>query len=350
MQLPHPSLLSSDEERATLERESGNPVAISGPSSTQTISQLSEPATVFLSGGVNVASSAGSGSVYLNNTMELSDAVAALSSLSGMQRVAIDRVGSTRTGFTFTLTFTPEDYAVGAVPVLSITSNDLVGVVQRKQARCCAVTVLQRSPINTIVSFWCARGDLGLDLAGIWSAHHHKGLDVHAGTNVATSDRVLQQASPERELKPIPGDFLRLPVTQPHGVTVTVNGIVSACFDNATSCAFAYSEAATPAVTSMEPARGSTVQAGATVTLRGTGLAAVGGATEVMIGDVACMNVQESGSGDSAVRCTLDVHSRAWHSLLHVRLKYRDQSLVRHDQFLAACRAQSAAQRRSRSC
>jgi IPT/TIG domain len=120
---------------------------------------------------------------------------------------------------------------------------------------------------------------------------------MHAGTDLETFDSIVREASTDREMKPIPGGFLRMPSPEPHGISVVVNGITSACADDERHCAFEYSADATPEVTSMEPAPGNVVTAGDTITVTGTGLAAVSGfESEVLVGSVPCESVQETGS------------------------------------------------------
>lgn len=124
----------------------------------------------------------------------------------------------------------------------------------------------------------------------------------HAGTNLQVTTSILQQASPDRILRPLPADFLRVPVTTPHTVTATVNGIVSACRGSAAACSFENGVAAgaTPSVSAMAPASGATVVAGDVLTFSGDGLAKAGGVTEVFIGQTPCAQVQETGSGSAA--------------------------------------------------
>ena len=129
-----------------------------------------------------------------------------------------------------------------------------------------------------------------------------------AGTNLKMSTEVVQQASTDRIMRPIPADFLRLPQARPSNVALVVNGITAICRGGEPACAFRNDAdaGAESAVSSMQPASGSAVEAGATLTFSGTGLAAAGGVTEVLIGQTACRDVVETGTGeDTQVQLSL---------------------------------------------
>ncbi|KAL6747058.1 hypothetical protein V8C86DRAFT_3034101 [Haematococcus lacustris] len=99
---------------------------------------------------------------------------------------------------------------------------------------------------------------------------------------------------------PIPTEFLRLPVATPDTVDLRVNGVPAAC-DPGASCAFTWSAASTPVLTSVTPAAVDVTAAPATLTLAGTGFSTTG-AVRVLVGGAPCAVTAAS---DTTLVCTL---------------------------------------------
>ena len=325
VEMPYPATLANDTERAALAAEvSGKLFTLAPPPGATDASAAQAGATEVLTGGVTVVAGTDASSAYLNNTMELPDAVRALQAVSGVRGISVERSGNVNTGYAYAVTFTPEDYATGAVPRLRVLSNDLIGAgmpASRVRVVCKLCLIRDSASGRTKVDPVCKK----------YSAEERKCDNrltqaqpklTFAGTNVKVEQAVIQQARPERELKPIPADFLRAPVTTPHTVIATVNGIVSACRGPPAACSFENGEAAAaiPRVTGMAPASGKTVEAGAVLTFSGEGLAKRGGMTEVFIGQAPCSVAQEAGSGSSTQVGTAELCM--FDTFLHVVLEF----------------------------
>jgi hypothetical protein len=132
-------------------------------------------------------------------------------------------------------------------------------------------------------------------------------------------DSIIQAANDERVMKPITGDFLRLPVPNPNSVQVRINGHLAACQDKTSHCTFVYSSQVTPRVTAMSPSPGSVVRAGDVLTLTGSDLAPAGsGQTQVAFGEPSytCDDVVASDNKVSITSPFSTAHAHVTHSHL----------------------------------
>jgi hypothetical protein len=127
--MPHPMTLEDDAESEVLAAEATNLLSLTVPSPATAESAQFEPVSIPLSGGITVASSMGGETVYLSTTMTYSQGVEVLAGLRGISKLDVEPSGWHQTGLSFKITFPPEAYAVGAVPKLSIVSNDLNGAL-----------------------------------------------------------------------------------------------------------------------------------------------------------------------------------------------------------------------------
>ena len=127
VEMPHPSTLANDTEREALHSESTDLLRLTPPAGATATSELQSASTELLAGSIWVTSSAGGSSVALSNDMDISAATTALGSLQGVTHLQVERTGRSRSGFEYTVTFTPDKYAAGEVPMLAVENNDMTG-------------------------------------------------------------------------------------------------------------------------------------------------------------------------------------------------------------------------------
>ncbi|GAQ89759.1 hypothetical protein KFL_005590010 [Klebsormidium nitens] len=113
-------------------------------------------------------------------------------------------------------------------------------------------------------------------------------------TGPGASARVVeeQQGSFDQWMRPIPGDYLREPVPVPQSVSVSVDGIIGSCSDPA-YCAFTYSVALTPNISSVSPTNGTI---GDTITISGQGFSPLPSNNTVLVGGVRAQVTSSSGA------------------------------------------------------
>lgn len=127
VEMPHPSTLAGDAEREALAAEAADLLRLTAPAGAAAVSELHSLPTELLGGSLWVSSSAGGSRVVLSHDMDISAAAGALGSLQGVTHIAVERSGSSRTGYEYVLTFQADKYAAGDVPELTVVNNDMTG-------------------------------------------------------------------------------------------------------------------------------------------------------------------------------------------------------------------------------
>eukprot|EP00795_Rhopilema_esculentum_P009048 gene9048-16692_t len=127
-------------------------------------------------------------------------------------------------------------------------------------------------------------------------------------------------------MAPIPAEFLRLPETRPQ-VVVTINNIASSCMNN--TCAYGYSDASTPKITSITPSNGHGGPNGTcnVITIGGSGFSSNNADNVVTIGGVFC---QVQSSTTSSISCCVGQSQAGTHSV-NVHVKGKGNSMATGD-------------------